>query len=511
MADNKTFTPEETIGLIRAKAQDTQHGDSFQVKVYRRHGVAGFARPSETLATLAGATVEHISNPEQWLQKLVGGGNLYLKIYSDAEPGKQIGGDIHITIQGDVKAIDPNVMKSGQWRGPPELKYPDFGATQPQVPQPWMTIGANPAQTTMYPPPQAPAATPALPLGPTAAEIELKNQLAQAQAALQQMQAAIASRDVALAEERAARERERMQREHDAKMASLEAKIDRLATAAPIKSPTESIAALGATFMPLVQTLIATSNETKLQMMRLQETSQQQLQAFMLKSMERPAISPEVQSLLQQFQNQIEKLKETDPAQHNIISQMADAFGGMSQMMMGVLEQAVNSGVLGGKQESTGLMIVRELAKAVEAFGRAGANAVGGKRMRLAPPKLPAPAAPAAAVATGPQAPIAQPAPQANGFAGAPPNPLDEVEERIRAEEDPAAVATAFVAALQSTVVQAEIAQAGGIVELFGERLGDWADEHVEYARELLAEVQKQAIAAGVLQPAEEDGTVEAE
>src|SRR5262249_30938914 len=87
--------------------------------------------------------------------------------------------------------------------------------------------------------------------------------------------------------------------------------------------------------------------------------------------------------------------------------------------------------------------------------------------------------------------------PAPNGFAGAP-NLLDEIEARIRAEEDPAVVAAAFVLAMADPAVKAEIEEVGGVVNVFVERLGDWANDHTDYAQALLAEIQQRAVAAGI-------------
>lgn len=495
----KTYTQDETIGLIRAKSQDTQHGDSFTVKISRRVGaIAGYGGGSELLVTMGQASIQHISSPEAWLSKLAGGGSYVIKVFSEADPGKQIGGDLLLRITGEPKSINPSIVKDPSWRGPPEMLYPEPGSLQLQ--QPFMTIAAGPSGNNFVPQPPAPAQL--APSAPSLAELQLQRQLEQTQAMLQQMQSELTNRSTALAEERAARERERMQQSHTVQMQALEAKIDRLATAAPAKSPVESLTAIASTLMPLVQAMIQSNAETRALMLKAQQDNQTQLQALMLKSMERPPIDPAVTQMMDRFQAQLEKLRESDPAQHSAISSMADAFGGMTSMMMNVLNQAVDSGILGGKGESTGMMVVKEIAKAIESFGRASAGA-GARRTIFRPPAPPAlPPRPA---------PAPTPAPMngstngASGFAGvsAPASPLDAIERRIRAEEDPETVAADFIAAMSHAAVQAEITQAGGITELFQNRLGDWANDHVEYAQALLAAVEAHARAAGIIVDAE--------
>lgn len=502
MADIKTYTPDETIGLIKIKASDATHGDSFLVKVHRRIGVVGgFAGRSELTTTLAGATVEQICNAETWLPKLVGGGNYIARIYSELDAGKQLGGDLVLQFNGEPRQPDPNVLRSAGWKGPLELRYPEFG---PQPQTPFMTLGGNVIpipqnQNTTAPPTMANT----IPLGPSAAELELKQQLQQLQAIAQAAQAQLAQRDRDLVEERANRREEQLRREHAASMGDLRAEIAKIANAAPTKSPIDTIAALAPVFTPLIQAMIATSAETRQLMAKIQADSQQQFQAIMMKSMERPAVSPEVTALMDKFTNQLERLREADPSQSNMVAQMADAFGGMTSMMVNVMGQVADSGLIGGKQESTGMLVVKEIAKALEAFGRATANA-GQPRRRVA---LPRPAqAPVAATATGPQRPIvapaaqpAQPQPQPNGFAGIV-NPLDEVQAKILAEEDPVAVADFFVSVINNTAVQGEIAESGTLIDVFRNRLSDvWLNDHTDYAQALLSAVQEKMQALGII------------
>lgn len=496
MADTKTFSPDETIGLIRAKAADVTHGDSFCVKIHRRKGVVGgFGGHSELTAALGGGTVAQICSPETWLPKLVGGGNYIVRVYSDADPGKQLGGDLIHQFAGDSKNVDPAILKSAGWSGPSELRWPE---TAPQAPVPYVTLGANGVPIV----PQAPVSPPAasntiLPLGPSSAELELKEQLRQVNEMLRQQAAALAQRDRDLAEEKANRREEQLRREHASAMSALEAKIDRLASAAPAKSPVDMIAALAPVVTPLIQSIIASNAETRQLMAKIQADSQTQFQTIMMKSMERPAVSPEVTALMDRFQVQLEKLRESDPSQHSMISQMADAFGGMTSMMVNVMGQVADSGLLGGKQESMGMTIVKELAKAIEALGRTAT--VGGGRPRR--PALPARApAPVAATATGPQRPVVQPAaPQSSGLSGIV-NPLDDIERRIRAEEDPAAIAELFVRAIADQSVQAELqAATDGLTGVFRDRLGDWANDHMEYVQALLAAVEEKLRVAGII------------
>jgi hypothetical protein len=508
MAESKTFSHDETIGLIRAKAADQAHGDSFCTKIHRRRGVVGgFGGNSELTATLAGATVNQICSPETWLPKLVGGGNYIVRIFSDSEPGKQLGGDLIHQFAGDSKTVDPATLKSAGWNGPTELRYPEFGPPQQA---PFVTLGANgvpimPQQQHTAPPAMS---GPTLPLGPSSMELELKEQLRQTQDMLRQQAAALAQRDRELADEKATRREEQLRREHAAQMSALESKIDRLATVTPAKSPIDTIAALAPLVTPLVQSMIQSNSETRQLMAKIQADSQAQFQALMMKSMERPAVSPEVTALMDRFQGQLEKLRETDPSQHSMISQMADAFGGMTSMMVNVMSQVADSGLIGGKQESMGMTIVKELAKAVEAFGRAGVTAGVPKRRSL-PPR-----APAAATATGPQRPAVvtqPPVTQPNGLSGVV-NPLDDIEQRIRAEEDPAAIAELFVRSINDPAVQAEVQAASGLVGVFRDRLGDeWANDHTDYVQALLAEVQAKLEAAGIVVEDDEPGVEAAE
>jgi hypothetical protein len=183
-------------------------------------------------------------------------------------------------------------------------------------------------------------------------------------------------------------------------------------------------------------------------------------------------------------------------------------------MMVNIMSQVADSGLLGGKQESTGMMVVKEISRMIEAFARASQVATQPKRRALSPSAPVArQQAPAAATATGPQQPaptVAQPAASTNGFAGVV-NPLDEIQRRIEAEEDPAVVAEALIAVVGSAIVQAEMKAAGGIVQVFNERLGaEWATAHMEYAQALLAAIQERAQAAGIVVIDDESGDDEA-
>jgi hypothetical protein len=85
---------------------------------------------------------------------------------------------------------------------------------------------------------------------------------------------------------------------------------------------------------------------------------------------------------------------------------------------------------------------------------------------------------------------------------------IEQFEQAIRAKTPPEQIAKALISYAQEPTIQKALIESGGDFEAaFYKRLGNWhleAPSNAEYLKALFAEVEKQAVAAGVIAPPEQ-------
>jgi hypothetical protein len=545
MADRQQ-TEESTIAALQAVAKEK--GDSFRVKISRKANAA--ALPMH-LVTLDGATVTHIANLETWLPRLLGGGMVQLAIYHSGELTLPIGGWLNKTLGGEPRELDTSPMRGpvGSWSGPPELIWPtqkDIAAAN--VPNMSPTI-ASPGGLTGVPPQPIPALghsggaynsgnTHALETHYAQQQAQQQLQWQQAQSqwanAQQQMQAKldmspgqVLQRERELSEERRRAELESLKHDTALRMQELQAQIVRAAVPVPTAPAAPSmLPAVLAAVAPLLDRMMASQNDMRVAMMKMDSERAAQSQALLTQQLSRPAVDPQFAALLDKTQHALEKARSDDPSAGMVV-QMTGAMGNMMKNMMDVMNLAAESGIGGQReQEPSGMKIFKEAMGAFQSImsgyqasvqekiaamqGNRGNNGNGVSapaQLPLQEQAMPGTAAQAPAANAPVQAVRASPPVPSAREQG---NALARLELLIKSKEAPLTVASAFLKAIDDPAIQAAIAGANGDVgALVEQRLGEWckADpSNAVYLEELMSQVGTLGAAAGIFGDEEESG-----
>lgn len=486
MAENKIYSTEETITILQHKVKELPLGDNFRLKISRRAGGANamFSSLLQHVVTLMDATVIHIANPETWLPKLLGGGNYSIAVFAAHEPANPIGSAIHFSYAGEQPHdVDYAAVKAVSWDGPRTIVWPEEPVKKDQ---PQNLVSMAPSSSSQnVPAPLTQAQGGGVPggqsvFGQTIGDRSQDQFYAQRERELNE-------REARIREEAARRENElalqKIRNEHEIQLAKIQAQIHQMnQTTQQPPAPNPLVSILPA-IVPLIQTMIQSNNETRMLMIKQQDAAQLQSQQFMQLLLSRPAIDPVFEKLLSRDNGQ-------DSGQ--MVHSMVDAMSSMTQMSMEAIRTAAEAG--GGKQENTGMMVVKEIAKAVEAFATASAGAIKQQqpiRHPLRPPRpvprqfspmAPAPQMPVtpngnSAVAQG----LQQPFPQPGQPAAAEPqqlrfdNPVDAIQYMLENRFDPAYVTQFVLEHRNDPTLMIEIQANGGIWGLLQARLGiDW-------------------------------------
>jgi len=501
----------DTLTLLQQIARDK--GDNFWIKVLRRRSHAALPDP---IAIFADAQVMHIQHPETWLPRAVGGGYLVLQTFHADDPSTSLGGFIPIHVDTDVfppKEVDIGVVKSQSWTGPKRLEWPSAKDKEAST-QPTLSIGST--------------FTPPAPLSGNSAANNVPGRgqpgdsiFAAEFARLEHERELLRATQRELEIERRRQEIETLRREQMYELKALEAKFTS-AAANPTKQPNvaETIAAVLAAAAPIITQMFHGQNEMKLQMLRQQEQASLQNQAMVTALMARPSIDPAMEKALDRMSNMLEKSRaETVPA-NQMIHNMAEAMGMMTQTTMDLVHTAAEMNLGGGgKEDHPALKAIRQGVRAVTSL-------VEGYQQALTP-KNPQPTLvpqQASMLQQVPQPPMVNAVPNQYTAVSKTPQPLAAVptaspkqngdvltrlEEMIRAKQSPAAVAEQFISSLSDPVMQTALSAVDGdITELVAQRLGDWVDNsNAAYLGDVLKEVNARGIKLGIFEEnSEEDG-----
>lgn len=511
MAPSAPLTNDEILQKLTDRMGGTPEGDSWRVKVFRKKIGGTYPFPIH-VATLDGATLDQIANAEMWLPTLAGGGPVFeLECFHSSDVARYAGGGrLRYTVQGEERPVSRDVVKQANWHGPPAILFPlasepvmeagpVFGGSAPGMgngitmvggASPRPEFGAGPGWMQQ---PQSPFA-------PPQQNMALTNALAEIEAM---------KRDLAARQQREAIDA--LERKHRMELLELEArfKTQQQAVAVPQKNPTELIAGLIAAAAPLVSAMMESQRAAKLEQQRSLDAIQQQNMTLLQKALERPAIDPMVQSMM----DRMTKAIEDRPKPGEDMQPILEAFSRMTRMSTNSVAMAAdliarNS----GQEEHPAMNIVREVRAAVEAVSE------GIKASRIQPPQRAA-APPPAQYAQAPQQALppspAQPGHGTNGATGpqqpVPPpaqagSVLEQIEARIRRREDVASVGDQLldaIAAAEPSVAEGMYRAGGSIIDLFQQRLGGWVDSEpqnspyiVELAKYLTAQAEKRGMLA---------------
>lgn len=504
------LTNDDVLAKLSDRMKDTPEGDAWRVKVFRKK-LGGYPFPIH-VATLDNATLDQIANAEMWLPVLAGGGPIFeLECFHASDVARFAGGGrLRFTVQGEERPVSRDVVRQSNWHGPAAILYPlasePVAEAGPVFSSPsslngggiTMVGGASPRPDFMpgngwMPPQQSPFA-------PPQQNMALTNALAEIEAM---------KRDLSARQQREALDA--LERKHRMELLELEArfKTQQQAAATPQKNPTELIAGLIAAAAPLVSAMMESQRSAKVEQQRSLDAIQQQNMTLLQKALERPAIDPMVQSMM----DRMTKAIEDRPKPGEDMQPILEAFSRMTRMSTNSVAMAAdliarNS----GQEEHPAMNIVREVRAAVEAVSEGiKASRIQPPQRAAAPPSAqyaqapqqalplaPAPHGPGTNGATGPQQPVPPPT-QAGSV-------LEQIEARIRRREDVASVGDQLldaIAAAEPSVAEGMYRAGGSIVDLFQQRLGGWVDADpqnspyiVELARYLTAQAEKRGMLA---------------
>ncbi len=487
--------PTSTIALLNQRSE--QSGNNFRVKVYRKRSSAALP---EHVATLDGAEVRHIANPETWLPKLCGGGNYFFMVFHAADTTTSIGGHLPCMFQGapfDVLRLD--VVRGPNWEGPLELIFP-----------PKEDPSDRPTHISMAPVPQMPGAatvtsgmpTPAQPHSPAIDAALQQFQAMQAQFA--QRERELIDRERRMERENDRREAEARWKEMEAKASAREAQLQVQIQAQAAKPEASLLKDIAPVLVPVIQQIIQGQNEMRAAMMKADESRAQQQQALFQAMLQKPAIDPIVEKLVSRVEGLSEKFhSQNQTPQHQVMAEMV-ATVSKATMQMVKMATEVSLGPV-KPSEPPVLMAIREGVKAVQALAT-------GMQMK-APQQVQQPQLPAQA----PQVPshLGQVPIQTHSRpvqAAVEPEQMtivDEIERDIRMRGNPTDIASKLINGLGDPQMQAELAKYGNSPhELFAARLGGWVQSdpaNAIYSANLLKEIQRLGNEAGVFEPDEDE------
>jgi len=495
-------SPEETLRLLEETAK--QHGDSFIVKIGRKKGLGGF---HEQLATLGGATVNMIANPESWLSKLSGGGDYMMQFVHSKTPSVRVGSAIPVTMQEKPRPFDASVLTRQDYDGPaepiyvPGIEFPARAQASGSV----QVVGGD----------GVPRSVPFQSSDPALSLQQERAQLAADKARLEAEKKALEERTASerrIAEERLA----------EAKWAEREAKLK-----AEVAETLNAVRGKGEASGNTKEMIIGLASVLTPLVIQLMDSSAKRSEAQMnmlMASLKKDGPSEEMKMMLELTSRQSQQ-------QADMMGRVVEAMGAVSRSSVGMME-AMADIQFGGPQESPLLQAAKEGIKAIAALSK-GAQPKP-QQVQARPVQQQQPALPPHP-ATQPQqrapngVPMQQPAQvvvdkpapapnhppafdgvqqtqQAQQPAQQPAAPLiDQIEALIRVKHEPVEdVAKLFIEGAkhsEPSIVAAFKDADGDLDGVIEARLSDWLAEdpsNIEYGKRALDAIEQAGIEAGL-------------
>jgi hypothetical protein len=508
------LTNDEVLAKLAERMAGTPEGDNWRVKVFRKRIGGQYPFPIH-LATLDGATLDQIANAEMWLPVLAGGGPIFeIEAFHASDVARFAGGSrLRFTIQGEERQVSRDVVKQSNWHGPTNILYP-LAADPGAEPAP---VFAAPGQAPAAPAPSSGGVT--VVAGGHSHRSDFGGPGPEVRSALLELEAM--KRDLAARQQR--EELAQIERKHRMELLELEAKFkaqaqaQAQAVASPQKPIGEVVIGLVAAAGPLISALMESQKASRAEQQQALQAIQQQNMILMQKALERPAVDP----VMQQMMDRMTKAIEDRPKPAEEMQPILEAFSRMTRMSTNSVAMAAdliarNS----GNEEHPAMNIVREVRAAVEAVSE------GIKASRIRPPApqaAPPPAAPQqyAALPPAPEAQQQQ-APQPQPVDAPPPPPdrpstlLETIEARIRRYEDVESVGVQLldaIAGAEPSVAQGMYAAGGSIIDLFQMRMGAWLNadpKNGPYIMSLAQYLTREAEKRGMLASPEETAAADA-
>ena len=554
--DPLNMPEEKTLELLEAAKSA---GDSFMVRIFRKRPGVSSPGLGENFAVFAETTLEQISSPEGWVQRLGGGGLYCMTVSHTGNTAKRIGGLIRFQVPGPSRDANTQVTREADWDGPRVMTYPTAAGVNPAA------VAAAAAQTQRQQQwgwPDVPQGT--FPIGfqqtQMAPGVPADSVFQREQAANERIRAA----EKALADKEAALQKQMMEREENVRRADLEARMraenervraeaaqharsleDKLNRMLEMQSVPKdngidkTITAVAAVVTPLITQMMASSQAAREASDRRSAEQNAQMQNLMTTLLtKKEGLPPEITMLFEMQKNQ-------STGNAEMMTRIVDAMGATTKSAVQMIE--VIADMSSGPEESPAIQMVKEAVRGISMLAN-GAKDGARKQIQAQtqPPRLPQQPAqqpqqnapvqnggqngqrPAqqqvpvtqfngyqpgqkpqqqgqGAVATGPQ----QPAETPNGLREPERNSVEEMERLIRNRYEPVEnVAAFFVASVKApepnVMKQALREFDGEIGDLLEDRLGNWIHESTQnmgYIQRLAEAVETAGVAAGIYAP----------
>lgn len=458
MAIDKIFTQNEVAAAVKEKLDETKV-DSFRFRIMRRHSPHALA---EQFAVFDGATYEHLTNPEAWLNPLGGGGHYEISVYHESDKGKLIGAPYKVTFPGTYY-IRPkgSVIQSPTWVGPTNLLVPkleeliasDVSSNTSTTP----AQAASPLPTTSVGGPTVPALQQVIAAPMSRVEAAEANRLLSVSSELSRQEKELAKREAAL--------------EAEAREARLRADFQKMI---PAPAPASSGMSMEVVMLKLSEMQMSNMQ----MMMKMQEDSNNRQMEMLKRVTERPAVDPNLQMLLDRIDKKGEKMEE--------FKAVTEMMGTMATTTMQIIQS--NAELMAASQgpvEGPGFKLARQAL--VSLGGLINQSSI--KSAQIAPQEGEAQALPEnAGENTGPQK-YSQ---------------LELLERSIRRGDPEEKVIARFLKALRSKKFNKYVAEnfQGSLIKLVEAHLGEWAmeePEHMEYLNDLVPKLFKAGVDAKLI------------
>lgn len=459
MGIDKIYTQNEVAAAVKEKLDETKV-DSFRFRIMRRHSPHALA---EQFAVFDGATYEHLTNPEAWLNPLGGGGHYEISVYHESDKGKLIAAPYKVTFPGTYY-IRPkgSVIQSPTWVGPTNLLVPkleeliaasDAPSNTPATP----AQAASPLPTTSVGGPTVPALQQVIAAPVSRVEAVEANRLLSVSSELSRQEKELAKREAAL--------------EAEAREARLRADFQKMI---PAPAPSGGMSSEG------MMLKFAEMQMNNMQMMmKMQEDSNNRQMEMLRKVSERPAVDPNLQILLDRIDKKGEKMEE--------FKAVTEMMGTMATTTMQIIQSnAELMAASQGPQESPGFKLARQ---ALVSLGGIINKTTGNPTI--------------AALPSGEEAPP----PTSEASEQQPPPTYSQLEllERAIMRGDPdAKIIARFLKALKSKKFNKYVMEnhQGDLMKLVEARLGEWAmeePEHMQFLQEIAPKMFQAGIDAGLI------------
>lgn len=500
--DIRMISTPETIEMVRERV--AKEGDTLIVKVTRRKHPG--LQP-ELVASLSGATIEHVVNYERWIPQLCGGGKFLLSVYHVNDQTKQIGGYVQYDINADPKDADREALKRNDWGGPSTIDYPlPPDRRQQEVPdmytvRPPSPPGPGTGDSATAAPHAAWVRSPGG--GFTRTQYEPDNVVGFDRVQVKMGQVEAERRKVE--DERLANEKEKhkaeldaIKRENAAELRSMELRLLTQFKDSKPAGPDPTATMLMEMLKQQAEDRRAAENRAaaaaleaekqRAEDRRAAEARQAAADARFEKLIEKMSEKKPEKDPIEVFKTVAELVKKNDDGSSKAMHSMMETMGTINDVTLQFVDRMAEMQLGGREPESPIVKGAEAVAKAIT--GMIKGNAVRRQQTPMQPQQqLPPQAQP-------------RPAPQQ------PPQDmsvLGQIEKGIRLKLDPKEIARVLIANVNDPGVQAAAMEAGGDFEAaFDKRLGNWKNEspaNMAYFKTLVEEIEKAAVAAGLIAP----------